>query len=188
LELLKQLQQLPELSDTRLVGGTALALMRGHRKSVDLDLFGTLHCDAEQLRASIGSIASLKTFRESAHIHQYIINGVKVDIVDYKYQWIDDITTEHGIRLAGLKDIAAMKVTAIVGRGTKKDFIDIANLLDTFTMAEILQFYSEKYADHSIFMAMKSLAYFADAEEDPMPEMLHRQTWEEVKRKIIRNL
>jgi predicted nucleotidyltransferase component of viral defense system len=189
LELLRQLQQLPELAGTRLVGGTALALMRGHRKSVDLDLFGALHCDAETLRASIEkNIAPLVVFRESAHIHQYIINGIKVDIVDYKYSWIDDMVTEQGIRLAGLKDIAAMKVTAIVGRGTKKDFIDIAHLLNTFTMKEILQFYLEKYADGSEFMAMKSLAYFADADEEPMPEMLHRQTWEEVKRTILKHL
>ena len=53
------------------------------------------------------------------------MNGVKVDIVNYDYDWIDDPVLEDGLRLASPKDIAAMKVNAVIGRGTKKDFIDI---------------------------------------------------------------
>lgn len=47
LELLKMLQKLPVLSNTRLVGGTALALQLGHRKSIDLDFFGKIDCEVE---------------------------------------------------------------------------------------------------------------------------------------------
>ena len=180
LELLKKLQRLPVLEQTRLVGGTALALQLGHRKSIDLDFFGTVDCEAEYLRESIAGIASLTILKESPHIHIYI-----VDIVNYKYPWLDDVVLEQGLRLASVSDIAAMKITAIIGRGTKKDFIDIAFLLHHFSLEEILHFYAAKYNDSSVFMAMKSLAYFDDAEADPMPDMFVNQSGQQVKAHIL---
>ena len=129
LELLRKLQSLPILRDTRLVGGTALALQLGHRKSVDLDFFGTITCEAEELISAIKTVASLIVLKESLHIHIYLVDGIKVDIVNYRYQWLDKPVVDQGIRMAGIKDIAAMKVTAVIGRGTKKDFIDISFLL-----------------------------------------------------------
>ena len=185
LELLKKLQRLPVLEQTRLVGGTALALQLGHRKSIDLDFFGTVDCEAEYLRESIAGIASLTILKESPHIHIYIVDGIKVDIVNYKYPWLDDVVLEQGLRLASVSDIAAMKITAIIGRGTKKDFIDIAFLLHHFSLEEILHFYVAKYNDSSVFMAMKSLAYFDDAEADPMPDMFVNQSWQQVKAYIL---
>ncbi len=185
LELLKKLQRLPVLEQTRLVGGTALALQLGHRKSIDLDFFGTVDCEAEYLRESIAGIASLTILKESPHIHIYIVDGIKVDIVNYKYPWLDDVVLEQGLRLASVSDIAAMKITAIIGRGTKKDFIDIAFLLHHFSLEEILHFYAAKYNDSSVFMAMKSLAYFDDAETDPMPDMFVNQSWQQLKAYIL---
>ena len=185
LELLKKLQRLPVLEQTRLVGGTALALQLGHRKSIDLDFFGTVDCEAEYLWESIAGIASLTILKESPHIHIYIVDGIKVDIVNYKYPWLDDVILEQGLRLASVSDIAAMKITAIIGRGTKKDFIDIAFLLHHFSLEEILHFYAAKYNDSSVFMAMKSLAYFDDAEADPMPDMFVNQSWQQVKAYIL---
>ena len=185
LELLKKLQRLPVLEQTRLVGGTALALQLGHRKSIDLDFFGTVDCEAEYLRESIAGIASLTILKESPHIHIYIVDGIKVDIVNYIYPWLDDVVLEQGLRLASVSDIAAMKITAIIGRGTKKDFIDIAFLLHHFSLEEILHFYAAKYNDSSVFMAMKSLAYFDDAEADPMPDMFVNQSWQQVKAYIL---
>ena len=185
LELLKKLQRLPVLEQTRLVGGTALALQLGHRKSIDLDFFGTVDCEAEYLRESIAGIASLTILKESPHIHIYIVDGIKVDIVNYKSPWLDDVVLEQGLRLASVSDIAAMKITAIIGRGTKKDFIDIAFLLHHFSLEEILHFYAAKYNDSSVFMAMKSLAYFDDAEADPMPDMFVNQSWQQVKAYIL---
>lgn len=185
LELLKKLQQLPELRDTRLVGGTALALQLGHRKSIDLDFFGTINCDTQELVDAIKSVATLTILKESPHIHIYLIDGIKVNIVNYKYPWLDEVVLKQGIRMASFKDIAAMKITAVVGRGTKKDFIDIAFLLCHFSLDEILSFYSLKYNDGSIFMAMKSLAYFDDAENEPMPDMFVNQSWEQIKEYIL---
>ena len=188
LELLKRLQQLPVLSNTRLVGGTALALQLGHRKSIDLDFFGQIHDNSQELREALQTLGMLTVLSDSKNIHIYVLNGVKIDIVNYTYPWIDDVVCKDGIRLASPKDIAAMKITAIEGRGTKKDFVDIYFLLKTYSLNNILDFYAQKYSDSSSFMAMKSLAYFEDAEEDPMPYMFVDVSWDEIKRSILSHL
>lgn len=184
LELLKQLQSIPTLSKTRLVGGTSLALQIGHRRSIDLGLFGEVSCDMDELIDSLDVFPNFTTLKHTSNIHIFMINGIKVDIVNYKYSWLEEELIEDGIRLAHKKDIAAMKINAIIGRGTKKDFIDIAYLLKEYGMSDILRFYFAKYPDASIFLASKSLAYYDDAENDPMPYMFSETTWTELKQYI----
>lgn len=188
LELLKKLQQLPILRDTRLVGGTALALQLGHRKSIDLDFFGQVDVSSQDLQEALRSIGTLTVLKESKNIHIYVLNGIKIDIVNYTYPWLDDVVCDNDIRLASPKDIAAMKITAIIGRGTRKDFADIYFLLRRYSLKFILDCYQQKYPDSSTFMAMKSLAYFDDAEEEPMPYMFADITWEEIKKSILKHL
>lgn len=184
LELLRKLRALPLLKDTRLVGGTALALQLGHRKSVDIDLFGQIHVETFELNYELSRIAAVTSIKQSPNIHIYLIEGIKVDIVNYPYPWIEDVVREDDLRIAGIKDIAAMKIAAITGRGSKKDFVDIYFLLQQFSLAELIEFYLKKYSDGSEFMALKSLTYFEDAESDPSPEMLIDIEWDDVKRAI----
>lgn len=184
LQLLKLLQAIPLLQGLRLVGGTALALQLGHRKSVDLDLFGEISAEGIEIRDALEEHFSVSVVKESKIIKIYQVDGIKLDIVNYKYSWIDDSVQEDGITLAGIKDIAAMKVAAIIGRGTKKDFIDMNRLLQIFSLKEILDMYMQKYPDGSLFIAMKSLAYFEDAESDPMPFMFDDTDWGVVKANI----
>ena len=188
--LLEKLSTLPVLEDARLVGGTALALQLGHRTSVDLDFFGRINADSEDLRDILREVGRVEVASVSKNINIFWINGVKVDMVNYPYPWLDLPIVEDGVRLASLNDIAAMKVSAIVNRGTKKDFIDLYTLLLHFALDEILDMYSRKYSDGSLFIVMKSLTYFDDAETDPMPNVLNDTTWETVKeflRKVVRN-
>ena len=188
--LLEKLSTLPVLEDARLVGGTALALQLGHRTSVDLDFFGRINADSEELRDILREVGRVEVASVSKNINIFWINGVKVDMVNYPYPWLDLPIVEDGVRLASLNDIAAMKVSAIVNRGTKKDFIDLYTLLQHFALDEILDMYSRKYSDGSLFIVMKSLTYFDDAETDPMPNVLNDTTWETVKdflRKVVRN-
>lgn len=104
LELLKTLMQLPILSDMRLVGGTSLALQYGHRRSVDLDFFGHTTEDADELTEVLKEhVQSLVRGSYTKRIKAYMLNGVKVDIVNYDYAWIDDPIVEEGIiRLASI--------------------------------------------------------------------------------------
>ena len=181
LQLLKDLQSLESLKECRLVGGTALALQLGHRRSVDLDFFGTIPETSDEIQDILREHHEVSIVKESKNIHIYLIDGVKVDLVNYKYDWIDTPVEEDGIRLADVKDIAAMKVAAIIGRGTKKDFIDLYFLLKQFSLKELLELYLQKYPDGSLFIALKSLSYFEDAEADPMPVMFEHIEWTDVK-------
>ena len=184
LKLLKELQALHFLQEARLVGGTALALQLGHRKSIDLDYFGKIDVEPESLRKILSETHSITIVQESKDINIYLIDGIKVDFVNYRYSWIDAPVNDNGVVLAGIKDIAAMKINAVIGRGTKKDFIDLFFLLRRFTLQEMLDMYIQKYPEGSLFIAMKSLSYFEDAESDPMPVMLSPADWNTVKAKI----
>lgn len=185
LELLRKIQSKQEFAELRLVGGTALALQLGHRKSVDLDFFGVISLNTSSIAAILSEIGQVTVLQDSTNIHIFIVNGIKVDFVNFEFPWRQIPIEDSGIRIAQTEDIAAMKVTAVIGRGTKKDFIDIANLLGIYTLEQILEFYQSKYPNASKFMAVKSLLYFEDAEEDIMPIMLKKQSWSEVKKVVI---
>ena len=183
LALLKQLQALPVLADTRLVGGTALALQMGHRISVDLDFFGKWDY-SEDLNSKFLSVG--QTEKESGtpdgKMAFFYIDGVKVDCVAYDmYEWLEPPVEADGVRLAGARDIAAMKVNAITKRGTRKDFVDLARLLDDYPIEDIFAWYCKKYPAANPALAMRSMSYFVDAETMPMPKMLIPFDWEKAK-------
>lgn len=189
LELLKVLMQQPLLKDMRLVGGTSLALQYGHRRSVDLDFFGQTTEDVDELTDMMRDCSKdMVKGGCTKRIKTYFLNGVKVDVVNYDYKWIDDVVEEDDIRLASPKDIAAMKVNAVMGRGTKKDFIDVYFLLKHYSFDELIQFYLQKYTDGSEYRALLSMSYFADADAQPMPYMFHDVDWEMVKSEIKRQV
>ena len=186
LELLKKLQLTAVFKNMRLAGGTSLALQIGHRKSIDLDLFGTLQADESTFSDALAIFEKVTWLKKSSNINIFSINDVKVDFVNYSYPWLEEITSEDDLRLAGLKDIAAMKLAAVTGRGTKKDFIDIYFLLKQFSLKEMLQCYKSKYADGSEFLVLKSLTYFEDAEPEQEPVMLKSISWQAVKDTVLK--
>ena len=184
--LLKRLLAIPELAQTRLVGGTALALQLGHRISVDLDIFGSWDYTMD-LAGRFSAIG--KTEKESGtpdgKMAFFYIDNVKVDCVSYDmYKWLEPPIESDGVRLAGVKDIAAMKVNAITNRGTRKDFVDMARLLDDYSLNDIFAWYREKYPEANPALAMRSLSYFVDAETMPMPKMMVPFDWEDAKDRI----
>ena len=186
LELLKSLASQPELAQTRLVGGTALALQYGHRQSIDLDFFGLLPDDKEELVEMTNRVGNVHVTNSSKMILQTVINQVKVDFVDYsRYEWIDEPVMGDGFVLASDKDIAAMKVNAIIGRGTRKDFIDLYVLLQHYSLLEIMAFYKQKYPEFSEYRALLSMTYFEDAEMQDMPKMFIDTSWDTMKSTII---
>ena len=185
LELLEKLMLVEEFTNFNLVGGTALALYDGHRFSIDIDLFGRSDVDAVKFTDLLKEYGDTILLSQSPKILIYKIDQIKVDFVDYNFELIEPLTIVDGIRLVSKKDIAAMKLNAIAGRGSKKDFIDVFQLLKQFSLTEMLNFYSKKYPNGSEFMVLKSLLYFDDAENEPDPIMMLKITWEEVKEKIV---
>ncbi len=187
LELLKRLMAEPLFAKTRLVGGTALALQFGHRSSVDLDLFGTIEESTDLTTEALERIGQTVPGKCTDRIKTYRVCGIKTDFVSYdRYPWIDEPVLEDGLRLASPKDIAAMKVNAIQGRGTRKDFIDMYFLIRHFGLEQVMQFYKAKYPEYSEYRAMLSLTYFEDAEQNPMPKMFVDITWDEMKCSVMK--
>jgi predicted nucleotidyltransferase component of viral defense system len=180
-KLLEDLQSVEEFLKLRLVGGTSLALQIGHRISVDLDLFGEVDFDSQLFN----DFDKVQVIKKSKNINIFEINDVKVDIVNYSYPWLDNELHIENTRLASLKDIAAMKIAAVTGRGSKKDFVDLFFLLKEFSFNEIMSFYEQKYSDASIYLALKSLLYFDDADNEPPLNMLIDTHWQGVKDRII---
>jgi predicted nucleotidyltransferase component of viral defense system len=185
LELLKKLQCIHFLKNTRLAGGTALALQLGHRLSVDLDFFGTITTNTEHILEELrNNNLEIRTDYSSTNIKQFTIENVKVDFVNYPYEWLEPLKEEKNIRLAGLSDIAAMKLEAITNRGTRRDFVDLYFLLKVYSLKQQMEFYLKKYPGGSSFNVLRSLTYFTDAETMPMPKMLIPINWDEVKSSI----
>ena len=185
LELLRVLAQQPLLSGMRLVGGTSLALQYGHRRSVDLDFFGIASEDIDEITAMMHQCAKQVIKGNCTNrIKTYYLDEVKVYVVNYDYDWIDAPIKEDGIVLASPKDIAAMKVNAVIGRGTKKDFVDVFFLLQHYSFDELIQLYLQKYADGSEYRALLSMSYFADADPQPMPYMFQSVKWDTIKSTI----
>lgn len=88
-----------------------------------------------------------------------------------------------GVKVAGLEDIAAMKINAVEDRGSKRDFIDLYFLSKRFNFSKMLEFYDRKYRclkSHK-YNILKSLNYFEDAESEDSPRMFKSINWLEIK-------
>lgn len=173
LELIKKLQADPLLESFVLVGGTALALHLGHRLSIDIDLFSQTDFDASILLEHLEQSYSFSLQFQHQNTLKGIIDGVFVDLLTHPYPQIESTHHENGIRLMSVQDIAAMKVNAIAGNGTRvKDFIDLYFLSKSFNFNEILDFYKRKYANRNTFHALKSLTYFDEIDFAAWPILL----------------
>lgn len=186
--ILKKLMEIHELQDFYLVGGTALSLMYGHRTSIDLDLFTASKFENEvivnALKNSFGNDFMMEDKPAFFGIFAYIRN-VKVDIVRFPHPIIRPPVEIDGIRMYAPEDIIAMKVQAILGRGKKKDFWDVAELLQHFTMSDFVNLHKEKYSTQNLYITVpQALTYFDDAEESEDPVSLKGQTWPSVKKAI----
>ncbi|MEO6327492.1 MAG: nucleotidyl transferase AbiEii/AbiGii toxin family protein [Ginsengibacter sp.] len=180
--------QIPALMDFSLVGGTALALKYGHRLSMDIDLFTHLPFKnqeiIEALESEFGNELSIQLNKEMFGVFGFIQN-IKVDIVKHPHPLLKEPETLDGIRLYHIADIAAMKVNAILGRGKKKDFWDLAELLQHYTVENIAGFYTKKFPNQQLLISIPyALTWFDDAEESEDPVSLKGQTWESVKKYI----
>jgi hypothetical protein len=178
------------IKDFYLAGGTCLALQIGHRRSVDFDFFIPSDFDTEKIVNILVEIGTYKRTNEERNTINGILNDVRISFLGYKYKNIDSFIQRNNIFLAGLKDIAAMKMEAIASRGSRKDFVDIYFLLKQFSLDEVLDFHHEKYGDHlsNRYHLLKSLVYFADADAEAMPLMVKPLPWSSVRDSITKRV
>lgn len=184
--LLNELESLPSavLQKWILAGGTGLALRMGHRISVDFDFFRTAGMDIRALHETFSQIGPYETLQDSKNTLTVLFSEVKLSFFQIKDPFLFPSEPYRFFSIADRKDIALMKLVAIANRGSRKDFIDLYTILRS---GPILQDYFDllpkKYGSEriNIYHILKSLTFFEDAEEEPMPEMLEPFNWKECK-------
>lgn len=199
LSILKQLMEADELQTFRLVGGTSLSLQLGHRQSVDIDLFS----DAEygSIEFSAIDLYLRKTFSyvdstnagiigmgKSYFIGESALKSIKLDLY-YTDTFIRPILSDDGLRLASLEEIMAMKIDVIARGGRKKDFWDIHELLEKFSIKQMLELHKERYPyGHNRKEILQNLIRFESADGDFNPICLKNKYWELIKLDISESI
>ncbi|MGA3026839.1 MAG: nucleotidyl transferase AbiEii/AbiGii toxin family protein [Bryobacteraceae bacterium] len=183
-DTLRALHDLTIPDGAYLAGGTGLALRFGHRRSVDLDFFVLEPFDEDQLLQRIRSLPGVVVVTRAPRTLHLTIQSTKVSFLGYAYPLLFPLASFLGVPVADPRDIACMKITAIAGRGARRDFVDLYIACTHFGLRELLELFARKYAGTSYnrLHILKSLTYFTDAEKDPMPHMLVPLDWRGVKR------
>jgi len=185
-DLLRSLGALPFISHFYLAGGTALALQLGHRVSVDLDFFSGTDMVNDASRRAI--IAGLQEF--STEIIEnvdgnlvFVVDGIRTGFFSYGYPLLDPPRTLAGIPIASTLDIGLMKLDALVGRGSRKDFYDLYFLARHIPLPVLLANTTRKFPGFRDFalMALESMIMFDNANRDFQPTLLIQTDWDEVK-------
>jgi hypothetical protein len=186
--LLKELMYEPELQGFSLVGGTALALRYGHRSSIDIDLFNHIPFQQPQIINALASRFGNRFVYKQQNTKFGIfcfIDGVKVDLVYYPHHMLISNKLEEEIRIYSDEDIAAMKIQAILGRGKKKDFWDLFELLQHYSLHQMMDWHNQKFPSQMLAISIPhAITYFVDADDSETPVSFKNQTWTGVKKSI----
>jgi hypothetical protein len=191
LELLKDLERddPDRLRGWVLAGETGLALRLGHRLSEDFDFFRTDRVDVRSLHAVLASHGPYETLQDEEHTLIVLLRKVKLSFFRVRDPFLFRPAPYRFFAVADARDIALMKLAAIAGRGSRKDFVDLYLILRSPpTLREYLAMLPRKYDASRLntYHILKSLAYFADAEKEPPPRMLEPFSWEECKAFFVR--
>jgi hypothetical protein len=168
---------------TYLGGGVAVALRLAHRQSRDLDLFVPA-TDPVAIAPALEqpSIRILTRAEGTLHLE---VSGVPASLLRYQYPLLQPPERIPGIPVpvASVPDLMCMKLSAIAGRGARRDFWDLHGLLTSRGqgLREALDAYKQKYATEDVGHVVRSLVYFEDAESEPMPTGLTEERWEAIK-------
>jgi len=187
LELLKNLQRKEYLQGFHLVGGTALALKFGYRKSVDIDLFSDFNFDTSQILEKLSFDFSFTLYFSATNTIKGSINKVQVDIIAHRYPLVKEPELLENISMLSVEDILAMKLNAIATSGQiLKDFINLYYLLQKYSLFEKITFYKKKYKRFNEVNILKSINYFNDVDLTDWPVLLKDPAlkWNEVKKRI----
>jgi len=176
-----------------LAGGTGLALHLGHRFSVDLDFFSpeldAVGPDERAVMRAVFADPDLAISHDKDMTFVATWRGVGVSFFRLSlYPLVQTPVNVEGVPLATVEEIGAMKLAAIMSRGTRKDYVDLYFILQQTPLERLFEVASVKYAQVRTFAvsAVRALTYFDDAETTPMPGMIQRASWPAVKRFLER--
>lgn len=198
---LSYLRQQLFISDFYLAGGTALALQIGHRVSTDLDWFSArrqlLSVEREEICRTLETSEQLQIVSEQNGMLFVRLFGTDISFIFQQHPLLQSPIPYEGVYLASPTDIGLMKLAAVNSRGTRRDFVDLYCLRGIASLEYLFTLVPEKYTNRPDFLAIsaRALAYFEDAEQQPMPQMYQQIHWADVKaycqaaaRKLARRL
>jgi hypothetical protein len=186
-QALDYLRQQPFIHDFYLAGGTGLALQIGHRVSTDLDWFSAnrrlLAPEREAIRRTLEESGQFAVASEQDGLLFTRLLGAEVSFIYQHHPLLEPTVPYRGMQLASPTDIGLMKLAAINSRGTRRDFVDLYSVREIVTLDRLLELAAIKYADRPSFLpiAARALAYFEDAEPQPMPVLLKPVEWADVR-------
>lgn len=187
-EAFHRISRLPFIDSFYLAGDTGLALHLGHRFSVDLDFFspaedvvGPSQRDALRNLLNDPSLA-IAIDTDGTFVASWQEVGVSFFRLPI-YPLVQSPLLLEGISIATLEEIGAMKLAAIIGRGARKDMVDLYFLLQVVSLEAVFMLAANKYANVTSFTvnAVRAMSYFVDAEALPMPRMLDPTPWSTMK-------
>ena len=171
---LRDLHNVPILTSFYLAGGTGLALRLGHRRSVDLDFFHGENFNEDSVLQNLQHLEGFALAAKEPGTIYASIRKTKVSLITYAYPILFPFQAFLGVNVADSRDIGCMKISAIASRGTKRDFVDLYRLAQEYGLKQMLGWFTRKFSqtNYSMPHILKSLYYFEEAEQDPMPHML----------------
>jgi Nucleotidyl transferase AbiEii toxin, Type IV TA system len=186
LSIMHKVSNAEAFSDFRLCEGTALSLQIGHRLSVDADFITQSPIDKPNLIKLIIDTFPTATDIYSAEYGIFLkVHDIKVDFLSWNLPFIRPAIKLDGITTLHTEEIIAMKIFAILQRGEKKDYMDIATLLNQYSLNQIISFYQERHKGSDAAVVLRFLSSFSDIEKQPDPVMLNGLTWQDAKEVII---
>lgn len=189
--VVKLLKRTDLLDGWILAGGTALALQLGHRISVDLDFFRHEDFQVAPLRQALARLGKLEVPSMAPGTLHCRLDDIRLTFSRSEVPFLHEPVPYRGLHLADVRDIAAMKVIAVAGRGAKKDFIDLYAYLEAgASFPDLMAVVQQRYrdTDFNVMHLLRSLVYFDDAEAEPMPKMLSKAGWPEIRRRLEREV
>lgn len=173
------------LSQAYLAGGSALALHLGHRRSEDFDFFSLQEFSPDKLREALSGLGTFETTFAKGITLLGVFEGIKFSYFQYEYPLLSPLVSYSGVSIAHPRDIAAMKLAAIMDRGKKRDFVDLFMISHQgLSFDKVFQLYDQKFhaLESNAFSLLRAMNYFDEADTTDMPEMLTPLTWDEVKK------
>ncbi|MFQ5810870.1 MAG: nucleotidyl transferase AbiEii/AbiGii toxin family protein [Armatimonadota bacterium] len=176
------------LESWTLAGGTALALQIGHRYSEDVDFFRAEPFDPERLAGELAAIGPVKVQSRTSDTLHLLLTGLRISFLRAQAPLLFPGVPYRRLTVADPRDIAVMKLIAIGGRGSRRDFVDLYFCLQAgIDLGGIFSLLRRRFAevDYNEYHLLKSLVYFEDAESEPMPRMIREIEWETIKGGIV---
>ena len=165
-----------------LAGGTGLALHLGHRRSADLDLFRQDAFSPERVVEKLQALDRVRIRQIEPGTVHFDLNDTKASLLHYGHPLLFPLQRFMTVEVADPREIACMKVSAIASRGTRRDFVDLYVVAQTYGLVHVFTWFQRKFVGtpYSRIHLLKALTYFEDADREPMPDMLVPLDWHTV--------